>query len=272
LLLPQDISDLLKHRQHYAKWLQKNARHLRSRLRDIERSTPPMDDVQLATHEKMFNVSFEERDQVLRVLAEGAQGSMLDIDFGTYPFVTSSNTITAGVCTGLGIAPQQIGEVIGITKAYCTRVGGGPFPTELTGETGEFLRAEGGEFGATTGRPRRCGWIDLVQLRYTIMLSGVTQLVVTKVDVLNKFETLKVADAYKVDGSLSHELPFDLVHENYEAVYTDVPGWNSNLTSVKKEANLPKACIDYVQFLEEKLGTRVSMVSTGPDREELVVR
>ena len=207
-----------------------------------------------------------------KILAEGAQGSMLDIDFGTYPFVTSSNTITAGVCTGLGIAPQRIGEVIGITKAYCTRVGGGPFPTELPGEVGEFLRKEGGEFGATTGRPRRCGWIDLVQLRYTIMLSGVTQLVVTKVDVLNKFETLKAADAYDVDGTHSRRLPFDLVHENYKPVYTDVPGWNSDLTSVKEEANLPEACMEYVRFLEEKLGTRVSMVSTGPDREELVVR
>ena len=207
-----------------------------------------------------------------KILAEGAQGSMLDIDFGTYPFVTSSNTITAGVCTGLGIAPQQIGEVIGITKAYCTRVGGGPFPTELHGETGEFLRKEGGEFGATTGRPRRCGWIDLVQLRYTIMLNGVTQLVVTKVDVLNKFETLQAADAYDVAGTESRTLPFDLVHENYKPVYTEVAGWNSDLTSVKEEANLPAACLDYVRFLEEKLGTRVSMVSTGPDREELVVR
>lgn len=207
-----------------------------------------------------------------KILAEGAQGSMLDIDFGTYPFVTSSNTITAGVCTGLGIAPQKVGEVIGITKAYCTRVGSGPFPTELHDEVGEFIRKEGGEFGATTGRPRRCGWIDLVQLRYTIMLSGVTQLVVTKVDVLNNFETLKAADAYRVDGQLSDELPFDLCHENYEAVYTEVPGWNTNLTSVKEEANLPQACLDYVAFLEEKLGTRVSMVSTGPDREELVIR
>lgn len=207
-----------------------------------------------------------------KILAEGAQGSMLDIDFGTYPFVTSSNTITAGVCTGLGIAPQNIGEVIGITKAYCTRVGGGPFPTELTGEVGEFLRAEGGEFGATTGRPRRCGWIDLVQLRYTIMLSGVTQLVLTKVDVLNKFETLKAADAYDVEGTVSKELPFDLVHENYHPIYTEVPGWNSDLTSMTKEENLPAACMEYVRFLEGKLGTRISMVSTGPDREELVIR
>ena len=207
-----------------------------------------------------------------KILAEGAQGSMLDIDFGTYPYVTSSNTITAGVCTGLGVAPQQIGEVIGITKAYCTRVGAGPFPTELHGATGEFLRKEGAEFGATTGRPRRCGWIDLVQLRYTIMLSGVTQLVVTKVDVLNKFETLKAADAYEVEGELSHELPFDLVHENYQAAYTDVAGWQSDLTGVREEDKLPAACLDYVRFLEEKLATPVTMVSTGPDREELVVR
>ena len=207
-----------------------------------------------------------------KILAEGAQGSMLDIDFGTYPFVTSSNTITAGVCTGLGIAPQQIGKVIGITKAYCTRVGAGPFPTELHDETGEFLRKEGHEFGATTGRPRRCGWIDLVQLRYTIMLNGVTELVVTKVDVLNKFETLKAADTYRIEGQPTRSLPFDLVHENYEAVYTDVAGWNTDLTGVKEEAKLPAACLDYVSFLEVKLGVPVSMVSTGPDREELVLR
>ena len=207
-----------------------------------------------------------------QVLAEGAQGSMLDIDFGTYPYVTSSNTITAGVCTGLGIAPQQIGEVIGITKAYCTRVGGGPFPTELHDETGEFLRKEGAEFGATTGRPRRCGWIDLVQLRYTIMLSGVTQLVLTKVDVLNKFETIKAADSYRVDGRESRELPFDLVHENYEPVYTEIEGWNSDLSGVTEEANLPDACLRYVTYLEEKLEVPVTMVSTGADREELVMR
>ncbi|MBC6996429.1 adenylosuccinate synthase [Neolewinella lacunae] len=211
-------------------------------------------------------------DEGKKILAEGAQGSMLDIDFGTYPFVTSSNTITAGVCTGLGIAPQKIGEVIGITKAYCTRVGGGPFPTELDNEIGEFLRREGGEFGATTGRPRRCGWIDLVQLRYTIMLSGVTQLVVTKVDVLNKFATLQAADAYEVDGQLTAVLPFDLCHENYQPVYTAIEGWNTDLSGVKEEAQLPQACLDYVRFLEEKLGVRVSMVSTGPDREELVLR
>lgn len=208
-----------------------------------------------------------------KVLAEGAQGSMLDIDFGTYPFVTSSNTITAGVCTGLGIAPQQIGEVIGITKAYCTRVGGGPFPTELHDEVGEFLRAEGHEFGATTGRPRRCGWIDLVQLRYTIMLSGVTQLVLTKVDVLNKFTELQAANTYQLaDGSNSEELPYDLCQEDYSPVYTSIPGWNSDLSGVSQESQLPQAALDYVTFLEDKLGVRISMVSTGPDRTELVVR
>ncbi|PHI20404.1 adenylosuccinate synthase [Lewinellaceae bacterium SD302] len=207
-----------------------------------------------------------------KILAEGAQGSMLDIDFGTYPFVTSSNTITAGVCTGLGVAPQKIGEVIGITKAYCTRVGSGPFPTELHGETGEFLRKEGAEFGATTGRPRRCGWIDLVQLRYTIMLNGVTQLVVTKVDVLNNFETLKAADAYLLDGREVSELPYDLCNDNYEPIYSEVPGWNSDLTSVNTEADLPQAALDYATYLEDRLGTRVSMISTGPDREELVMR
>ncbi|MEL6276441.1 MAG: adenylosuccinate synthetase, partial [Bacteroidota bacterium] len=194
------------------------------------------------------------------------------IDFGTYPFVTSSNTITAGVCTGLGVAPQQIGEVIGITKAYCTRVGGGPFPTELHGEIGEFLRKEGAEFGATTGRPRRCGWIDLVQLRYTIMLSGVTQLVVTKVDVLNKFTELQAADTYAIDDTEVQELPYDLCHENYTPVYTSIPGWNTNLSGVKSEGELPQAALDYVAFLEDRLDVRVSMVSTGPDREELVRR
>jgi adenylosuccinate synthase len=197
---------------------------------------------------------------------------MLDIDFGTYPYVTSSNTITAGVCTGLGIAPQRIGEVIGITKAYCTRVGAGPFPTELHDEVGEFLRKEGAEFGATTGRPRRCGWIDLVQLRYTIMLSGVTQLVVTKVDVLNKFGRIKAATSYTVDGKSTRELPFDLVHENYRPEYTEVSGWNSDLSGVKEEDKLPGACRDYVTFLENELEIPVTMVSTGPDREELVVR
>lgn len=207
-----------------------------------------------------------------RILAEGAQGSMLDIDHGTYPFVTSSNTTTAGVCTGLGVAPSAIGEVIGITKAYCTRVGSGPFPTELHDETGEFLRKEGFEFGATTGRPRRCGWIDLPQLKYSIMLSGVTQLVITKIDVLNKFKEVQAATQYNIEGELTNQLPFDLCDESAKPVYTAYPGWESNLDGINKYENLPENARTYVDVLEKELNVRVSMVSTGPDRKELIVR
>lgn len=205
-----------------------------------------------------------------KILAEGAQGSMLDVDYGTYPFVTSSNTITAGVCTGLGVAPQKIGEVIGITKAYCTRVGSGPFPTELFDETGEFLRKEGGEFGATTGRPRRCGWIDLPQLKYTIMLNGVTQLVVTKIDVLNKMESIHAATAYVQDDKPTSDLPFDLCDENYEPQFESFAGWQKDLTDVVTYAMLPQTAKDYVEMLEDKLEVKVSMVSTGPGRRELL--
>lgn len=207
-----------------------------------------------------------------RILAEGAQGSMLDIDFGTYPFVTSSNTITAGVCTGLGVAPSQIGEVIGITKAYCTRVGSGPFPTELEDEMGEFLRAEGGEFGATTGRPRRCGWIDLPQLRYTIMLNGVTQLVITKVDVLNKLETIKAATAYQINGTTTTQLPYDLCSFEVEPQYTDHPGWQMELDGIHTFEALPEATKTYLAMLEEELEVPITMVSTGPERKKLIPR
>jgi len=207
-----------------------------------------------------------------KVLAEGAQGSMLDIDFGTYPFVTSSNTISAGVCNGLGIAPQQIGEVIGIAKAYCTRVGSGPFPTELFNDEGEKLRAIGHEFGATTGRPRRCGWIDIPQLKYTIMLSGVTQIVVTKLDVLNEFEEIKVATAYKVDGSETTELPFDINREDVEPVYVSHKGWNQDLDEVKSLDQLPSTAKDYINQLQNYLGVPISMVSTGPERRKLLVK
>lgn len=207
-----------------------------------------------------------------RILAEGAQGSMLDIDHGTYPFVTSSNTTAAGVCTGLGVAPGAIGEVIGITKAYCTRVGSGPFPTELHDETGEFLRKEGHEFGATTGRPRRCGWIDLPQLKYSIMLSGVTQLVITKIDVLNNFSEIKAATSYEINGQQTGQLPFDLCDESATPQYTSYPGWQKDLTGIEKFDNLPDNARDYVQILEKELNVRVSMVSTGPDRKELIVK
>ena len=205
-----------------------------------------------------------------KILAEGAQGSMLDIDFGTYPFVTSSNTITAGVCSGLGIAPQQVGEVIGITKAYCTRVGGGPFPTELFDETGEKLRKEGAEFGATTGRPRRCGWIDIPQLKYTIMLNGVTQIVITKADVLNVFPEVLSAVAYDCDGERTEELPYDINRSEIKPVYVTHPGWNTSLEGITVFNELPAPLKTYIHFLEDALETPITMVSTGPEREKLL--
>jgi adenylosuccinate synthase len=207
-----------------------------------------------------------------KILAEGAQGSMLDIDFGTYPFVTSSNTITAGVCTGLGVAPQKIGRVIGITKAYCTRVGSGPFPTELDDANGEKLRQVGMEFGSTTGRPRRCGWIDLPQLQYTIMLNGVTELCMTKIDVLNEFSELKAAVHYKNNGQLTNELPFDLCTNPVEAVYQSYQGWETELDNVQRFEDLPKTANDFILDLEKHLGVPFSMISTGPEREKLIVR
>ena len=207
-----------------------------------------------------------------RVLAEGAQGSMLDIDFGTYPFVTSSNTVSAGVCNGLGVAPRQIGEVIGITKAYTTRVGSGPFPTELFDEFGEFLRAEGAEFGATTGRPRRCGWLDLPLLRYTTMLNGVSQLVLTKIDVLNKVETIKMATRYRYWDQESTQLPYDLAGVEVEPLYESVPGWSSDLDGIHSYDALPDNAKAYIRFIEQYLGCPVSMISTGPERQKLIRR
>jgi adenylosuccinate synthase len=208
-----------------------------------------------------------------KVLAEGAQGSMLDIDFGTYPYVTSSNTISAGVCNGLGVAPQHIGEVIGITKAYCTRVGGGPFPTELHDEVGEQIRQAGGEFGATTGRPRRCGWIDLPQLKYTIMLSGVTQLVMTKVDVLNDFNELCAATAYEYpDGRQSEEVPFDMTNSKIKPVFKAYQGWNEDLDGIRQFEDFPQNLQDYILEMEEILGVKITMISTGPERESLIIR
>jgi len=208
-----------------------------------------------------------------RILAEGAQGTMLDIDFGTYPFVTSSNTITAGVCTGLGVSPQKIKEVYGITKAYCTRVGSGPFPTELHDETGEKLRAEGAEFGATTGRPRRCGWLDVPQLKYAIMLNGVTQLIVTKMDVLSAFSDFAIGSNYKSkDGSLSQNLPFDINDDTFSVSYENIPGWKVPLDEVTDWNNLPQEATDYLIKLEKELNVPVTMVSVGPGREQLIVK
>ncbi len=207
-----------------------------------------------------------------RVLAEGAQGSMLDIDYGTYPFVTSSNTITAGVCTGLGVATRKIGEVIGISKAYCTRVGSGPFPTELHDEMGELLRKEGAEFGATTGRPRRCGWIDLPQLKYTIMLNGVTQLVITKIDVLNIFSHLMMATHYQIDGVTTDQLPYDLCDVEVEPLLKSFDGWQSSLEGISDYEELPAQAKDFIKALETHLQVPVTMVSTGPARQELIQR
>ena len=207
-----------------------------------------------------------------KILAEGAQGSMLDIDFGTYPFVTSSNTISSGVCNGLGVAPQKIGEVIGITKAYCTRVGGGPFPTELFDETGERLRKEGMEFGATTGRPRRCGWIDLPQLKYTIMINGVTQLVVTKIDVLNIFGEIKAATHYLYDGKKSEQLPYDICGVPVKPFYETYAGWEQSLENATEYDGLPEAARSFLHILEKYLGVPVTMVSTGPERKSLILK
>lgn len=205
-----------------------------------------------------------------KVLAEGAQGSLLDIDFGTYPFVTSSNTITAGACNGLGIAPNKIKEVIGISKAYCTRVGSGPFPTELDNAMGEKLRAEGGEFGATTGRPRRCGWIDLVALKYAVIINGVTQIALTKADVLNNFESFSAGTAYNYKGQTVKELPFDL-NDDIKPIYEAIKGWNCDLEGVLDYNNLPIELTDYVKFLENYLEVPISMLSTGPEREKLLI-
>ena len=206
-----------------------------------------------------------------KVLAEGAQGSMLDVDFGTYPYVTSSNTVTSGVCNGLGIAPAHIGEVIGITKAYCTRVGSGPFPTELFDEDGELLGTIGKEFGATTGRPRRCGWIDIPQLLYTIMINGVTQIALTKLDVLNTFAQVKVATKYNYDGALQTELPYDLCETDVNPHYESYKGWETDINDVKRVSELPDLAKSYCQELEHLLGVRISMISTGPEREKLIV-
>ncbi len=205
------------------------------------------------------------------MLAEGAQGSMLDIDYGSYPFVTSSSTTVGGVCTGLGVAPSKIGHVYGIFKAYCTRVGSGPFPTELFDETGEKIRQVGHEFGAVTGRPRRCGWLDLVALKYTVMIDGVTDLIMMKSDCLDDFETIKVCTSYKVDGVETDQVPFDIAAK-IDPVYTEFPGWKKDLTGIRKECELPQEFKNYIKFMEDYLGVPISIISLGPDREATIER
>jgi adenylosuccinate synthase len=206
-----------------------------------------------------------------KVLAEGAQGTMLDIDFGSYPFVTSSNTICAGACTGLGVAPGNIGEVFGIFKAYCTRVGSGPFPTELFDETGDLMRKIGYEFGSVTGRPRRCGWVDLVALKYAVMINGVTQLIMMKSDVMDGFETIKACVAYKIDGQEVEQFPYDL-SDGAEPVYVELPGWKTDMTKMQNEDEFPEEFNAYISFLEEELEVPIKIVSVGPDRDQTIIR
>lgn len=207
-----------------------------------------------------------------KVLCEGAQGTMLDVDFGSYPFVTSSNTITAGACVGLGLAPNKIGDVYGIFKAYCTRVGSGPFPTELFDETGAKIRDLGHEYGAVTGRERRCGWVDLVALKYAIMINGVTKLIMMKSDVLDGFETIKVCTAYKIDGVVTDQFPFDIKDENIEPIYKELKGWNTDMTSMKSTEEFPAEFKAYIDFLESELNVPICIVSVGPDRSQTIIR
>lgn len=206
-----------------------------------------------------------------KVLAEGAQGTMLDIDFGSYPFVTSSNTVCAGACTGLGIAPNTIGEVFGIFKAYCTRVGSGPFPTELFDQTGDLMRKNGNEFGSVTGRPRRCGWIDLVALRYAIMVNGVTQLIMMKSDVMDYFDNINACTAYKVNGEITRNLPYSIETE-IEPVYTELSGWKKDMTHMASESEFPAEFSEYIDFLEKELEVPIKIVSVGPDRAQTIIR
>mgnify|MGYP000462551325 CR=1 FL=1 len=221
----------------------------------------------------VINCEYYINDQIKagkKVLAEGAQGSMLDIDFGTFPFVTSSNTISAGVCTGLGVSPKQINEVFGVTKAYCTRVGGGPFPTELHDSVGEEIRKIGSEFGATTGRPRRCGWIDLVALKYACMINGVTQIIMTKADILDSFETLDLGIAYEMEGKQIDYVPFQLVGTPVSPVWKTMQGWNTDSTKMKTTSELPTTMKSYIEFINTYLGVPVKFVSNGPGRDQII--
>jgi adenylosuccinate synthase len=204
------------------------------------------------------------------VLAEGAQGTLLDVDFGSYPFVTSSNTVVAGVCAGLGIAPNKVGRVFGIVKAYCTRVGSGPFPTELFDADGQLLRDEGNEYGSTTGRPRRCGWLDIPALKYAVMLNGVTDIILTKADVLDKFADFKVCENYNLKGEKLDYMPFDI--QDIEPENKTIKGWNTSLVDVKNYSDLPAELNDYIEYIENKAGVPVSVVSVGPDREQTLIR
>lgn len=246
---------------------------------DFEYDLAPLEEEWFAGLEKLktFNIIDSEHfinnqlKQERSVLAEGAQGSLLDVDFGTYPFVTSSNTICAGACTGLGVSPHNIGEVFGIFKAYCTRVGSGPFPTELFDEDGDEMRNKGNEYGSVTGRPRRCGWIDLVALKYTIMINGVTQLIMMKSDVLDAFDTIKVCVAYDIDGKRTEEFPFE-VNDGIQPNYVELSGWKTDMTAMKSENEFPEEFNAFLSFLEDELEVPIKIVSVGPDRAQTIIR
>ena len=222
---------------------------------------------------KIVNTTYYINDalkQGKKILAEGAQGTMLDIDFGTFPFVTSSNTITAGVCTGLGVAPNKINKIFGITKAYCTRVGSGPFPTELLNETGNLIRKIGNEFGSTTGRERRCGWLDLVALQYACIINGVTNLIITKADILDDFKNIELCTSYIVDGIETNQFPNFLQDKKVDAKYTSIAGWQQNIQQIDKSENLPTHLKNYIQFLEKYLNIKVGFLSNGPEKEKII--
>ncbi len=221
---------------------------------------------EIVDSEQMINQALKDKKSVL---AEGAQGTLLDIDFGSYPFVTSSNTICAGACTGLGIAPQTIGKVFGIFKAYCTRVGMGPFPTELFDKTGTKLRDAGNEYGSTTGRPRRCGWLDLVALKYAVMLNGVTELIMMKADVLDDFDTIKVCVGYEIEGEVVEYFPFEL-DDNVKPVYVELPGWKTDLTGIKDKNEFPEELKNYINFIEDEMEIPISIASVGPNRQQTI--
>ncbi|NAS11374.1 adenylosuccinate synthase [Poritiphilus flavus] len=247
---------------------------------DIQYDLKELEDEFCAAVEVLKSLTFIDSEEYIyqaqrenkKILAEGAQGSLLDIDFGTYPYVTSSNTTAAGACTGLGVSPGQIGEVFGIFKAYATRVGSGPFPTELFDENGETMGRVGNEFGATTGRPRRCGWLDLVALKYAVQINGVTQLMMMKADVLSGFEKIQVCTAYKYNGKEITHLPYSIEDGNVSPIYTEMKGWKKDLTGLSSEEDFPPALNDYIAFLEKELEVPIKIVSVGPDRKQTVHR
>lgn len=270
--------ELADWRVRYEKLKEKHVKMLDFYNVDIEFNIKDAEALFFEAVEKLKTIQFIDSEEFINesilkgktILAEGAQGSLLDVDFGTYPFVTSSNTTAAGACTGLGIAPNKIREVLGIFKAYTTRVGSGPFPTELFDQIGADMGRIGNEFGATTGRPRRCGWLDLVALKYAVQVNGVTQLIMMKSDVLSGFETLKVCTSYLYKGKEISHLPYNIEPENVSPIYTNFKGWNTDLTSLKDKKDFPESLINYIKYIENFVGVPIKIVSVGPDRNQTI--